>query len=146
MCFVIVLTFVLYVARDAFSISSGATYKAVPTLPVSELPRSFDPPAFFKPLPSPAPLIPPSVKIMLVCWSWHWSARKLVVAKPKSPIFTWSLESKKIFTGFRSRCIMPCWWMCDRPSAISRNNLQRRSLSAWSPSSMAVLRFKKIHC
>ena len=29
------------------------------------------------------------------------------VAKPKSPIFTWSLESKKMLTGFKSRCIIP---------------------------------------
>lgn len=31
------------------------------------------------------------------------------VAKPKSPIFTWSSESKKMLTGFKSRWIIP-WW------------------------------------
>lgn len=32
----------------------------------------------------------------------------LVVARPKSPILTWSLESKNMFTGFKSLWIIPC--------------------------------------
>ena len=31
------------------------------------------------------------------------------VARPKSPIFTWSCESRKMLTGFKSLWIIP-WW------------------------------------
>jgi len=70
----------------------------------------------------------------------------LVVASPKSPILTWSFESRKIFTGFRSRWIMPCWWMWARPSTISLNNRHTLWLSSNNPLSIAVLQQSKVPC
>lgn len=69
----------------------------------------------------------------------NYLERILVVASPKSPILTWSFESRKIFTGFRSRWIMPCWWMWARPSTISLNNRHTLSSSLNKPLSIAVL-------
>jgi hypothetical protein len=76
----------------------------------------------------------------------NYLERILVVASPKSPILTWSFESRKIFTGFRSRWIMPCWWMWARPSTISLNNRHTLSLSLNNPPSIAVLQQSKVPC
>jgi len=76
----------------------------------------------------------------------NYLERILVVASPKSPILTWSFESRKIFTGFRSRWIMPCWWMWARPSTISLNNRHTLWSSLNNPLSIAVLQQSKVPC
>lgn len=42
------------------------------------------------------------------------------VAKPKSPIFTWSSESKKMLTGFKSRWIIP-WQKRAKKQSVSQS-------------------------
>lgn len=76
----------------------------------------------------------------------NYLERILVVASPKSPILTWSFESRKIFTGFRSRWIMPCWWMWARPSTISLNNRHTLWSSLNNPLSIAVLQQSEVPC
>ena len=51
-----------------------------------------------------------------------WAPISAVVARPKSPIFTWSFESRKMLTGFRSLWIIPWSWIWSSPKKSTCNS------------------------
>lgn len=142
---------------DAELLNSGATYSAVPTWPVCDV--------FVSPCNTLALFSPAASKLFCVFVAIDlkmkisykspdictyeietrtgktFATNLFGVARPKSPILTWSLQSMKIFTGFKSLWIMPCSCIYAKPSTTSFNSRHTLFSSWYKLSSIAFLQY-----